>query len=268
MTINQKILDALEKYSNKIKNVLISYNDVVNNCVSTSTTKPLSANQGKQLQDQINSINGGNLIASSSGTAPLISENADLNTYTTPGVYVISSDSVAGTVSNAPCATSGKLIVIDQKNDATYISQIYIPTTSMFTTYMRTKYADTWANWATFQPANLKARTDFRSIDVRSLMGSSQYVSISNASLKLVGQRMATLYISGTTKSAMSAGTWYNLFTLPSKLRAVIYSGCCTDNYTGALFEDGRFAIVPRQNYGQGASIYLTATYILANDYT
>ena len=42
---------------NSLDNIYLKHNDVVDNLNSTSTTNPLSANQGKQLKDLIgNSI--------------------------------------------------------------------------------------------------------------------------------------------------------------------------------------------------------------------
>ena len=56
MTIEEKILDSLKKYTTKLHDVVLKSDDVVNNCVSTSTNLPLSAAQGKVLQDQITAI--------------------------------------------------------------------------------------------------------------------------------------------------------------------------------------------------------------------
>lgn len=57
MTVKEKILDALNKFLAKIKNIFVAYNDVVDNCASTSTDLPLSANQGKVIQEKISELN-------------------------------------------------------------------------------------------------------------------------------------------------------------------------------------------------------------------
>ena len=56
MTIKEKILDALCKYTTKLKDYVLTYDDVVNNCTSTVTNLPLSAAQGKNLYDYVSSI--------------------------------------------------------------------------------------------------------------------------------------------------------------------------------------------------------------------
>ena len=182
ITINRKILDALEMYSTKIKNVLISYNDVINNCASTSTIKPLSAAQGKNLQDQITAINNNKLITSNSGATQTISENADFNSYTTPGTYVVSSDDIAGTISNMPHPTSGnaasgKLIVIDQKNDGVFITQIYLPTTSISLVYYRKKYNATWTSWTRVMFADMICTVDHEKT-IQTSVSPGQHVTV------------------------------------------------------------------------------------------
>ena len=269
ITINKKILDALEMYSTKIKNVLISYNDVINNCASTSTIKPLSAAQGKNLQDQITAINNNKLITSNSGSTQTISSNANLNSYTTPGTYVISSDATAETISNMPRSASGKLIVVQKKNDTDYLMQFYIPTTDPAIIDMRSKSTSNWTDWTTINPAQLNARTTFQSnIDVTQLFSSSSYMTISSAKLYLVGQRLATVTVYGTTKTSLTSGTYYNILSMPNKLLPRAFTGFADDAYIGSLFEDSRIGIRPLIAYASGASIYLTFTYMLATEYT
>lgn len=67
MTVKEKILDALNKFLAKIKNIFVAYNDVVDNCASTSTDLPLSANQGKVIQEKISELNM-NLLVNGSFT--------------------------------------------------------------------------------------------------------------------------------------------------------------------------------------------------------
>lgn len=56
-TVNDKIKSALTLFATKIKSTFVQTANVVNNCTSTSTTYPLSAKQGKVLQDQITELN-------------------------------------------------------------------------------------------------------------------------------------------------------------------------------------------------------------------
>ena len=56
-TVRDKILNALTLFYQKIKSIFVQTTNVVNNCASTSTSYPLSAAQGKNLQGQIDDIN-------------------------------------------------------------------------------------------------------------------------------------------------------------------------------------------------------------------
>lgn len=56
-TVRDKILNALTLFYQKIKSIFVQTTNVVNNCASTSTSYPLSAAQGKNLQGQIDNIN-------------------------------------------------------------------------------------------------------------------------------------------------------------------------------------------------------------------
>ena len=55
-----------------------------------------------------------------------IPDNADLNNYTTNGIYNISSNARAATISNMPSPTAGKLIVMRVTNDK-YVNQYFLP---------------------------------------------------------------------------------------------------------------------------------------------
>ena len=57
MTVREQIVNSLDKFLANCKNTFIAIANVVDNCASTSTTMPLSANQGKVLQDQITELN-------------------------------------------------------------------------------------------------------------------------------------------------------------------------------------------------------------------
>ena len=56
-TVREKIIDALTLFWAKISTVLVRKANIVDNCASTSTEYPLSANQGTQLQSQIDTLN-------------------------------------------------------------------------------------------------------------------------------------------------------------------------------------------------------------------
>ena len=78
MAVKEKILDALEKYTYKLRGVVVSKSDVIDNVISTTTNAPLSANQGKLLQDQIDAMNS-TLTTSDTTTIPAFAGSAYSN---------------------------------------------------------------------------------------------------------------------------------------------------------------------------------------------
>lgn len=56
-TVREKIITALTLFWDKAQSLLIRKANIVDNCVSTSAEYPLSANQGTQLQSQIDELN-------------------------------------------------------------------------------------------------------------------------------------------------------------------------------------------------------------------
>ena len=62
MTVREQIVNSLDKFLANCKNTFTAIANVVDNCASTSTTMPLSANQGKVLQDQITELNTNVLV--------------------------------------------------------------------------------------------------------------------------------------------------------------------------------------------------------------
>lgn len=88
-----------------------------------------------------------------------IPDNADLNDYTTNGIYNIGSTSRARTISNMPCGYAGKLIVMRVASNQ-YVKQIFIPYDSLNNYqgfYERTYNGDTgggWRGWRKFVESN------------------------------------------------------------------------------------------------------------------
>jgi hypothetical protein len=56
MNVKDVVLEALDLFFSKIKGIFVQKAEIVDNCASTATTYPLSANQGYQLQKQVTSI--------------------------------------------------------------------------------------------------------------------------------------------------------------------------------------------------------------------
>lgn len=57
--IRELLLESLQLFANACKTKFVQKSNIVDNCTSTSTDMPLSANQGKILLDKINEINTG-----------------------------------------------------------------------------------------------------------------------------------------------------------------------------------------------------------------
>lgn len=92
-TVREKIIDALTLFWAKISTVLVRKANIVDNCASTSTEYPLSANQGTQLQSQIDELN--------SNLGTIITQyftSNDSSFVLSPGIYVIINDyAISGT---------------------------------------------------------------------------------------------------------------------------------------------------------------------------
>lgn len=81
------------------------------------------------------------------GTA--IPANSDLNDYTDAGVYKISPDSTAATISNIPIAHGGKLIVMEGVSASeTYKMQLFIEHENTY--YSRRTTGSGWSDWKQF----------------------------------------------------------------------------------------------------------------------
>lgn len=83
--------------------------------------------------------------------APTIPDNADLNSYRTPGSYKVNTYASSKTIAQIPERTAGRLIVMSL-TAATRLLQIYIPMSATPKFWVRT-YADSWYDWYCLQPA-------------------------------------------------------------------------------------------------------------------
>lgn len=75
-----------------------------------------------------------------------IPANSSFNSYTTPGVYYVSSDSDAATITDIPRKSSGKLVVMARHSDS-YLVQYYYPSTAVFIRYVRSYISGAWYVW-------------------------------------------------------------------------------------------------------------------------
>lgn len=87
-----------------------------------------------------------NLIAGDWTTRTAIPSGSNLDNYKTPGCYSVTTDAIAGTISNIPRTASGQLIVI-QNAGALYQTQVYIPSTVTPLIYIRSLSNGSWGGW-------------------------------------------------------------------------------------------------------------------------
>ena len=87
------------------------------------------------------------------GNATAIGEDADINSYRTPGNYKIASASIAATVSNLPVSAAGRLIVATTFHTSRFI-QIWLTATGATIAY---RYGDnsSWSSWNIVNQVNL-----------------------------------------------------------------------------------------------------------------
>ena len=97
-----------------------------------------------------------------------IPSNSDMDTYINPGVFSIDSDAVAATISHLPRSASGKVIVLTRGNNASYVQQRYIPTSSTPLEYVRNYNSGTWSDW---EQLPTRAEITSLSTDTYSLFG-------------------------------------------------------------------------------------------------
>ena len=118
---------------------------IVNNCVTDNPNLPLSAAQGKALQDALTVLNN-EAKSLSSNLFPnngKIPDGTDFNSLLTVGKYFVVSDDKTLTMTNVPEKVSGRLFVLNMLGDEKvlnkeyqYFIQIYLLYTG--TLWMRT----------------------------------------------------------------------------------------------------------------------------------
>lgn len=121
---------------------------VVNNLTTTSSGYALDARQGKALNDAYTSLKS-KMAMGGHSSHPQVPSGANLNSYIDTGTYVVMTDAIAQTITNMPRSASGTLYVLDQ-GASQYITQIYIPTTSVTMIYVRTMSKTDFSEWRSF----------------------------------------------------------------------------------------------------------------------
>lgn len=117
---------------------------IVNNCVTDNAKLPLSAAQGKVLQDAITKLNGDLQFAS-------LTKGLDLNVAIERRVYCETSSLIVGSLKNKPSSiSSGEAIVIWLPSSVSnkFGCQLFFHTSeSAQSTYLRHRYDTKWSGW-------------------------------------------------------------------------------------------------------------------------
>lgn len=112
---------------------------IIDNLTDESSTKALSAKQGKLLYEKIQ--NG------ETGLGTAIPSSADLNSYINPGTYYSINANISASLSNTPITATGfRLEVKPISTNDRYRQEIYANSTSA-NSYCRTFTANGWSEW-------------------------------------------------------------------------------------------------------------------------
>ena len=91
----------------------------------------------------------------------VIPENADLNDYTTPGVYISTSSTVSKTLDHTPTTTSGFKLFVDGSYHSNYIRQFAFTAGTYLLTHRVRKANGTWTEWAhIYDTVNKPSKSD------------------------------------------------------------------------------------------------------------
>ena len=120
-------------------NSKLNISDVINNLTSTSTTQPLSAAQGKALNDALATTRG--IVDVLFYPTKMVS-NINLNNYTGTAVYRLN-----GSITNGAGPSYGVLVVLGA-NNGEQVRQIQFADANNYI-YTRVKYNGAWSSWQT-----------------------------------------------------------------------------------------------------------------------
>lgn len=129
-------------------NTKLNKSDVLANYTTTATGKALDASLGpaiKSKMDLVDTLRQHDVLAIDA-TGTEIPSGANINSYTTPGIYYIASDSIAANISNLPRKSSGKLVV-GSRHGSIYLYQEYYPSSPQYYRYIRSYANGTWSMW-------------------------------------------------------------------------------------------------------------------------
>lgn len=128
---------------------LIDYDKLADAILNKLTSKTYSLDQGvKTLIAALNELNSKTYLLQG-GTA--IPENADMNTYTTPGNYYVTSNAQAATLSNSPFGNNAFILKVEYGNGVTYPRQIFTEySTGRKAIRFISSSGGSWSDWLYF----------------------------------------------------------------------------------------------------------------------
>ena len=209
MAVKEKILDALEKYTYKLRGVVVSKSDVIDGVTSSLTNAPLSANQGRILQGQIDNLQSGittagiNYTDVSIGTVSVgTSHWAQINVGIPVGVKIVSAQAITWSAPTGPFS-----IQIYNDNNAYLIADNGFSVSNLVVRYYYTVSTN-----ATVEEADLVAIPAFAGSSYSNYGGCYYYKQGSRVTvhLGLQGLTANTIY-----KSKQAASPYY----LPEAVR-------------------------------------------------
>ena len=103
---------------------------------------------GAVSESDLNTVKA-NYFALTASNATTIPDNADINNYRTAGTYKVTNNTHAGTMTNLPVRTAGKLIVIALGQEAR-LGQFYFVSSGQMPIYQRFWNGSTWTAWERF----------------------------------------------------------------------------------------------------------------------
>ena len=190
-----------------------------------------------------------------------IPANANLNNYTTPGMYYCNSTANAATLSNCP-ATQRFCMNVYELSETTKVQEIVEIATSndqLVNTHRRIRYNTTWYSWDSF----IRVSTTFANVR------KSDTTASATGSVYRIG-RVVNISFAVTTAVALTAGSWLVVGVLPAEYRPVqglsfILSTTATNpEYTrGYVSENGNVSIKSHTSYAAGMDFSGTVTYFV-----
>jgi beta-lactamase superfamily II metal-dependent hydrolase len=148
MQVGLKLLGTEVYASNESHDVVVTSTKDGINTVSDKGRASFRANIGKALE-----VNDFASVYTLEVFGTEIPQNADLNEYTTPGIYYSNNSTITQSLSNCPVTSGGfKLIVEYNQASNRIVHTIKVNDGTRSLSYVRT-YVDSWGEWAKVQKA-------------------------------------------------------------------------------------------------------------------